>query len=137
MTGKNIIFKYEDGLTLENGVTLNDWCWVNARYGVHIKRNTLIGPLVVIQSVNHVIKNTKREQNVEKKDRLKGEKIIIGEDVWIGARVIILPGVVIPDKCVIGAGTVLTKLKAASLQKGDIAFTEQTLKIKGNRRNYE
>ena len=35
--------------------------------------------------------------------------VTIGNDVWIGRRVIILPGVTISDGCVIGAGAVVTK----------------------------
>ena len=34
--------------------------------------------------------------------------IIIGNDVWIGARVIILPGIHVGNGCVIGAGSVVT-----------------------------
>ena len=37
------------------------------------------------------------------------EPVVIGNDVWIGARVIILPGVHIGDGAVIGAGSVVTK----------------------------
>ena len=33
----------------------------------------------------------------------------IGDDVWIGGRVIILPGVTIGNGCIIGAGAVVTK----------------------------
>ncbi len=35
--------------------------------------------------------------------------VIIGDDVWIGARVIILPGVTIGSRVVVGAGSVVTK----------------------------
>lgn len=35
--------------------------------------------------------------------------VVIGDDVWIGARVTILPGVEIGDGVVIGAGSVVTK----------------------------
>ena len=38
----------------------------------------------------------------------KGD-IVIGNDVWIGGRVIILPGVKIGDGAIIGAGSVVTK----------------------------
>lgn len=37
------------------------------------------------------------------------KKINIGNDVWIGQRVIILPGVTIGDGAIIGAGSVVTK----------------------------
>lgn len=35
--------------------------------------------------------------------------IMIEDDVWIGARAIILPGVKIGKGCIIGAGAVVTK----------------------------
>lgn len=35
--------------------------------------------------------------------------IIVGNNVWIGGNVTVLPGVVIGDNCVIGAGSVVTK----------------------------
>lgn len=35
--------------------------------------------------------------------------ITIGENVWLGARVIVLPGVTIGDHSVIGAGSVVTR----------------------------
>ncbi len=35
--------------------------------------------------------------------------MVIGNDVWIGHRVIILPGVHIADGTVIGAGAIVTK----------------------------
>lgn len=37
------------------------------------------------------------------------EEIVIGKDVWIGARAIILPGVHIGDYSVVAAGSVVTK----------------------------
>jgi acetyltransferase-like isoleucine patch superfamily enzyme len=35
--------------------------------------------------------------------------IVIGHDVWFGARVIVLPGVHVADGCVVGAGSVVTR----------------------------
>ena len=38
-----------------------------------------------------------------------GKPIAIGEDVWVGGGAIICPGVTIGDRCVIGAGSVVTR----------------------------
>ncbi|MGV1009227.1 MAG: DapH/DapD/GlmU-related protein [Dermatophilaceae bacterium] len=43
--------------------------------------------------------------------------VIIGNDVWLGARVIVVAGVEIGDGCVVGAGAVVTR----SLPQGTIA----------------
>ena len=38
-----------------------------------------------------------------------GKPITIGSNVWFGGGVIVCPGVTIGDRCVIGAGSVVTK----------------------------
>lgn len=43
------------------------------------------------------------------KQGLREAEVIIGNDVWIGMRVIIMPGVKVGDGAVIGAGAVVTK----------------------------
>ncbi len=43
------------------------------------------------------------------KKSLNTKKVIVGNDVWIGYRAIILPGVTIGDGAVIGAGSIVTK----------------------------
>ena len=46
--------------------------------------------------------------------------ITIGNNVWIGAQVCVLPGVIIGDNCVIGAGSVVCKdIPAGSLAVGN------------------
>jgi acetyltransferase-like isoleucine patch superfamily enzyme len=35
--------------------------------------------------------------------------VVIGNDVWIGANVVVLPGVTIGSHCVVAAGAVVTK----------------------------
>lgn len=51
----------------------------------------------------------KKPQSAEIKSSLNSEKVVIGNDVWIGARAIILPGVKVGDGAVIGAGAIVTK----------------------------
>lgn len=143
--GKAII-KYSEKFKIGKGSTYNDGCYFNARYGIEIGENTLLGPYVLIQTSNHVIKNINIEQNANDKNswcanspnkRVIGEKIIIGNDVWIGANVTILAGVRIPDKCVIGAGTLLTSTNSKKINYGDVVINDIKLKILGNRRDYE
>jgi len=71
---------------------------------VEIGDNVLIGPQLMIFTSNHLIKKNALiiEQGVE------CAPVTIGNDVWIGARVIILPGVTIGEGAVIGAGAVVT-----------------------------
>ena len=57
----------------------------------------------------------KLESNFEDKEKRIDEQgittkpIIIGDDVWIGANAVILPGVTIGKHCVVAAGAVVTK----------------------------
>ena len=54
--------------------------------------------------------------------------ITIGNNVWIGAQVCVLPGVTICDNCVIGAGSVVTKsIPANSLAVGNPCRVIKTL----------
>lgn len=40
---------------------------------------------------------------------LVGRKIVVGDGCWLGARVIVLPGVTVGPGCIVGAGSVVTK----------------------------
>ena len=74
--------------------------------GVVIGDNVMMGPECLFYTSNHRIEATDIPMNKQGYDGLN--PIIIGNDVWIGARVIILPGVHIGDGAVIGAGSVVT-----------------------------
>jgi acetyltransferase-like isoleucine patch superfamily enzyme len=140
--GRDIIINYKENLALGDGSTFNDRCWINARFGITIGRNCLFGPNVLIHSANHVIKHIDIEQNANDKDswcagdrnkRIIGLPVTIGDDVWVGAGCIILAGSRIPDKCVIGAGTIITASNSALLREGDIVVNNVGLKVIGNR----
>lgn len=76
-----------------------------ASYGnVRIGNQVMMGPEVLIYTGNHGTKLgvPMMRQPIECKD------VTIGNDVWIGARCIILPGVRIGDGAVIAAGAVVT-----------------------------
>ena len=71
---------------------------------VHIGDNVMIDPNVTITTVGHPLSPKKRRDHIG-----QAKKIIIGNDIWLGANVTILPGVTIGDNVVVGAGAVVTK----------------------------
>lgn len=74
---------------------------------VHIGDNVMMGPDVYITTRNHRFDSI--DSPICKQGFTKEKKVVIGDDVWIGARTIILPGVHIGKGTVIGAGTVIAK----------------------------
>ena len=84
------------------------------RIGLH---NTIIGPVCIGNHVNLAqgITVTALNHNFEDKTKRIDEQgittkpVIIGDDVWIGANAVILPGVTIGKHCVVAAGAVVTK----------------------------
>lgn len=71
---------------------------------VIIGDNAQIAPNVSIYTAGHPIHPDSRNSGYE-----YGIPITIGNNVWIGGNVVILPGVTIGDNVVIGAGSVVSK----------------------------
>ena len=113
--GKNVKLGNSNTLTARGGRTVlgdsfnsNDGVILNADVGGDLTfgENCLVGPGCIFRTTNHIIQNP----NIPIRDQ--GHKIgdnSIGNDVWSGARVVILQGVSIGNGCVVGAGAVVTK----------------------------
>lgn len=71
---------------------------------IYIGDDCMIGPNTVIATASHPI-NPELRQKVTQFNR----DVHIGNNVWLGAGVIVMPGVTIGDNSVIGAGSVVTK----------------------------
>lgn len=71
---------------------------------VRIGNNVFIGPNVSIYTACHPLNPVERNTGVE-----WAEPITIGNSVWIGGSATILPGVIIGDNAVVGAGSVVTR----------------------------
>ena len=71
---------------------------------VKIGKNAQIAPNVSIYTAGHPIHPDSRNSGYE-----YGIEVTIGDNVWIGGNVCIMPGVTVGDNVVIGAGSVVTK----------------------------
>jgi maltose O-acetyltransferase len=71
---------------------------------VTIGSNVLLAPNVQIYAAHHPLDAATRLTTLE-----LASPITIGDNVWIGGNVIVLPGVAIGDNTVVGAGSVVTK----------------------------
>ena len=71
---------------------------------IYIGDCTMLGPNVVIATAGHPILPELREKALQ-----YNLPVHIGRNCWLGAGVIVLPGVTIGDNTVIGAGSVVTK----------------------------
>ncbi|WP_212745002.1 DapH/DapD/GlmU-related protein [Arcobacter arenosus] len=72
--------------------------------GIEIGENTLLGPNVQIYSITH-------DYTKFGEELYKGipQKVVIGNNCWIGGGTLVMPGVNIGNNSVIGAGSVVTK----------------------------
>ena len=71
---------------------------------IYIGDCTMIGPNVTIATAGHPVLPELREKGFQ-----YNVPVHIGRNCWLGAGVIVLPGVTIGDNTVIGAGSIVTK----------------------------
>ncbi|AQS52778.1 Galactoside O-acetyltransferase [Jeotgalibaca dankookensis] len=71
---------------------------------IYVGDYTMFGPNVVVATAGHPILPELREKSYQ-----YNSSVHIGKNCWIGAGVIILPGITIGANVVIGAGSVVTK----------------------------
>src|SRR6478672_9593886 len=89
------------GITIGRRSVVNQQCCLDGRGGLSIGDNVDISPGVWILTDSH-----------DMNDPLFGEvlaPVTIGNDVWIGSRAMILPGVTVGEGAVVAAGAVVTR----------------------------
>jgi maltose O-acetyltransferase len=98
---------FGDGTEIEigcnSGIGVN--CMLQGQ--VKIGNDVMMGPEVLIFTQNHQFNRIDIPMN--KQGHMPSEPVVIGNDVWIGQRCIILPGVTIGNGTILAAGAVVTK----------------------------
>lgn len=110
--GKNFYANYNLVILDEAPVTFGD--------------NVFIAPNCGFYTAGHPIDTLRRNKGLE-----YARPITVGDNVWIGANVCVLPGVTIGDNCVIGAGSVVVKdIPANSVAVGNPCRVVKTIEDK-------
>lgn len=84
--GKNVFINHHLTMMSIGGITIGD--------------NVQIGPNVMMATDNH---------DTDNHAVLRCRSIVLKENVWVGANVVILPGVTVGKNSIIGAGSIVTK----------------------------
>lgn len=92
-------------VTLGDDVDLALDVSITGKAPIHIGDRTLVGYGTRIISSNHVVPARGRIFD----SGHEHAPVTIGEDCWIGANCVILPGVIVGDHAVVAAGAVVTK----------------------------
>jgi maltose O-acetyltransferase len=108
--GKNVNIEKGANFGTGRGIKIGDNSGIginaNLRGPLEIGKDVMMGPDVIILTANHNFDNPDIPIRMQ---GYKREQVSIGNDVWIGARAIILPGRKIGNGVIIGAGSLVTK----------------------------
>ena len=116
-TAKKFLVKVGKDVNIEKGARLTSTMEIGDRSGVGINAlmhgrviigdDVMMGPDCIVYTKNHAFSDITVPMRTQGFSEEK--PVIIGNDVWIGGRVTILPGVHIGNGAIIGAGAVVTK----------------------------
>jgi acetyltransferase-like isoleucine patch superfamily enzyme len=103
----------EPSVVAGNNVFVGRNSYLGAWKPIWIGDDTLIGAYCYIISGNHRVDAPDLPVRMQ---GYEGAPITIGRNVWLGTHVIVLPGAIIGDNAVVGAGSVVT----TSVPEGEI-----------------
>lgn len=101
--GKGVIINNPSKLFLGDDCYISHYCYIQAKGKITLEDNVIIGPMSVLASSDHVIKDgVVLNRGISK-------PISIGKGTWCGSQVVVTSGVNIGRSVVVGAGAVVTK----------------------------
>lgn len=111
-------FNSPENISIGSKCHVNRFCclWASPNSSITIGNNGLMGPGVSIFSSNHGTDpgTPMIEQPYREKD------VMIGDNVWLGSHVVVLPGVRIGENTIIAAGAVVSKDIPANVIAGGV-----------------
>ena len=117
LCAKHLVGKIGNNVNIERGAKLQKLIEIGDNSGLGINcdingkviigRNVLMAPEVVIYTQNHSYID--KNKLIIEQGYLPSRPVVIGDDVWICRRAMIMPGITIGDGAVIAAGAVVVK----------------------------
>lgn len=104
--GKHVTIKNIKKLSIGTNVSIHSFSYIDALGDIIIGNDVSIAHHVSILSFNHSWDNSCLPI---KYNPIEMKPVIINDDVWIGCGVRIMPGVTIGSRCVVAAGSIVTK----------------------------
>lgn len=95
-----------ENIEIGKGTAINANAHINAEGGVKIGKYVHIGINLVVYTSNHTFRSTR---GIPYDDTVVKKPVSIGDFVWIGANVCLVPGVAIGEGAIVGMGAVVTK----------------------------
>ncbi len=110
--GKNVCIGRDVSLISAKNIVIGDNVWIgdraifSAKGGITIGNNISMGPEVLIWTDNH---DFYKPDKLPFNDEIIKKPVVIEDNVWLGARCSIVPGVTIGEGAVVAMGSVVTK----------------------------
>ena len=118
--GKGVVIKPNVNIKYPWKLSLGNYVWIGERVWIDNLDNVMIGNHVCISQGAMLICGSHNYK--QKSFDLLTKEITINDGVWIGAKSIILPGVVAESHAILSAGSVISKnLESFTVYKGNPA----------------
>jgi acetyltransferase-like isoleucine patch superfamily enzyme len=97
---------HPENISIGDNVRIGEGALIEGMGGLVIENNVIFGPDVTIWTANH---NYENPQKLPYDEKVIFKSVHIEDNVWIGCKSIIVPGVTIHEGAVIAMGSVVTK----------------------------
>lgn len=106
---RNVEIRGVENISIGDNTNINHDCELYGGGGIEIGSGTMLAYYVTVLSDFRSFRGKEPLKAKERQGKRIRKKVLIGDDVWIGTKALILPGVQIADHAVVAAGSVVTK----------------------------